>query len=179
MARPVEPGERLPQESPIQLSNLALVDPKEGGPTRVGFRIEDGKKVEKDAKKAVDDIELPKLELDSLTDRKKLEEHQGEVQGEVRDTMRRVQRLQRDAKEKLRELDRTVIGVGVKGSTSKLLPPACDEFLFYDNLVGSTPVRGTSGASDDDSDDAPITSGSSDTGIVLSTLAGLEGSSGS
>ena len=33
-----------------------------------------GKKVEKDAKKAVDEIELPKLELESLTDRKKLEE---------------------------------------------------------------------------------------------------------
>jgi uncharacterized LabA/DUF88 family protein len=81
--------------------------------------------------------------------------------------------------QKLRELDRTVIGVGVKGSTSKLLPPACDEFLFYDNLVGSTPVRSSAGTTDDDSDDAPITSGSSDTGIVLSTLAGLEGSSGS
>ena len=81
--------------------------------------------------------------------------------------------------QKLRELDRTVIGVGVKGSTSKLLPPACDEFLFYDNLVGSTPSRGATGTVDDDSDDAPITSGSSDTGIVLSTLAGLEGSSGS
>ena len=38
--------------------------------------------------------------------------------------------------QKLRELDRTVIGVGVKGSTSKLLPPACDEFLFYENLDG-------------------------------------------
>ena len=37
-------GGRLPKEMPIQLSNLALVDPKEGGPTRVGFRIEDGKK---------------------------------------------------------------------------------------------------------------------------------------
>lgn len=81
--------------------------------------------------------------------------------------------------QKLRELDRTVIGVGVKGSTSKLLPPACDEFLFYDNLVGATPTRSVAGTGDDDSDDAPITSGSSDTGIVLSTLAGLEGSSGS
>lgn len=36
---------------------------------------------------------------------------------------------------KLRELDRTVIGVGVRSSTSALLPPACDEFLFYDDLV--------------------------------------------
>ncbi|RMH46513.1 MAG: 50S ribosomal protein L24 [Alphaproteobacteria bacterium] len=38
-------GGRIPKAMPIDLSNLALVDPKEGGPTRVGFRIEDGKKV--------------------------------------------------------------------------------------------------------------------------------------
>ena len=38
-------GGRIQQEAPIQLSNLALVDPKDGGPTRVGFRMEDGKKV--------------------------------------------------------------------------------------------------------------------------------------
>ncbi len=37
---------------------------------------------------------------------------------------------------KLRELNKRVIGVGIKASTSKLLPPACDEFLFYDNLEG-------------------------------------------
>ncbi|MEM9970362.1 MAG: 50S ribosomal protein L24 [Pseudomonadota bacterium] len=39
-------GGRIPKEAPIQISNLALVDPKDGGPTRVGFRIqEDGTKV--------------------------------------------------------------------------------------------------------------------------------------
>lgn len=38
-------GGRIPQAAPIQLSNLALVDPKEGGPTRVGFKEVDGKKV--------------------------------------------------------------------------------------------------------------------------------------
>ena len=39
-------GGRIPMELPIDLSNLALVDPKEGGPTRVGFRfLEDGTKV--------------------------------------------------------------------------------------------------------------------------------------
>ena len=37
---------------------------------------------------------------------------------------------------KLRELNRRVIGVGVEKSTSRLLPPACDEFLFYDRLEG-------------------------------------------
>ncbi len=36
----------------------------------------------------------------------------------------------------LRGLNRRVIGIGVKGSTSALLPPACDEFLFYDRLPG-------------------------------------------
>jgi uncharacterized protein (TIGR00288 family) len=37
---------------------------------------------------------------------------------------------------KLRELNKQVIGVGLKASTSRLLPPACDEFLFYENLDG-------------------------------------------
>ena len=37
---------------------------------------------------------------------------------------------------KLRELNRRVIGVGVEGSTSELLPGACDEFLFYERLLG-------------------------------------------
>ncbi|MGA3541699.1 NYN domain-containing protein [Micromonosporaceae bacterium DT194] len=38
--------------------------------------------------------------------------------------------------QKLRELNKRVIGVGVEKSTSKLLPPACDEFLYYDRLEG-------------------------------------------
>lgn len=38
--------------------------------------------------------------------------------------------------QKLRELDRAVIGVGIRSSTSALLPPACDEFLYYDDLPG-------------------------------------------
>ena len=37
---------------------------------------------------------------------------------------------------KLRELNRRVIGIGVETSTSALLPPACDEFLFYERLEG-------------------------------------------
>jgi uncharacterized protein (TIGR00288 family) len=37
---------------------------------------------------------------------------------------------------KLRELNKRVIGVGLKGSTSMMLPPACDEFIFYDRLEG-------------------------------------------
>ncbi|AGZ43136.1 PIN domain-containing protein [Actinoplanes friuliensis] len=44
---------------------------------------------------------------------------------------------------KLRELNKRVIGVGVEKSTSALLPPACDEFLYYDRLEGVEipPVR--------------------------------------
>ncbi|MHA3914806.1 50S ribosomal protein L24 [Halovulum sp. GXIMD14793] len=38
-------GGRIPTAMPIDLSNLALVDPKEGGPTRVGFRMDGDKKV--------------------------------------------------------------------------------------------------------------------------------------
>lgn len=71
--------------------------------------------------------------------------------------------------QKLRELDRRVIGVGVRDSTSKLLPPACDEFLFYDNLV-ATP--------DDTAPESESTDESSDASIVISTLAGLEASGG-
>lgn len=40
---------------------------------------------------------------------------------------------------KLRELNRRVIGIGVEASTSSLLPPACDEFLFYERLEGVEP----------------------------------------
>ena len=38
-------GGRVPTAAAIQLSNLALVDPTDGGPTRVGFRMEGDKKV--------------------------------------------------------------------------------------------------------------------------------------
>ncbi|TVQ55463.1 MAG: 50S ribosomal protein L24 [Rhodobacteraceae bacterium] len=38
-------GGRIPKEAPIDLSNLALKDPKTGEPTRVGFKVVDGNKV--------------------------------------------------------------------------------------------------------------------------------------
>jgi uncharacterized protein (TIGR00288 family) len=43
---------------------------------------------------------------------------------------------------KLRELNKRVIGVGLKGSTSAMLPPACDEFIFYDRLEGAPSRHG-------------------------------------
>jgi large subunit ribosomal protein L24 len=39
-------GGILSKESPIHLSNIAIADPKDGKPTRIGFKIQsDGKKV--------------------------------------------------------------------------------------------------------------------------------------
>ncbi len=46
---------------------------------------------------------------------------------------------------RLRELNKKVIGVGLKGSTSAMLPPACDEFIFYDRLEGLTRRSGSGG----------------------------------
>lgn len=46
-----KPSARNPQggivekEAPIHLSNLALIDPKSGDATRVGYEVRDGKKV--------------------------------------------------------------------------------------------------------------------------------------
>ena len=39
---------------------------------------------------------------------------------------------------KLKENDKSVIGVGVKNSTSNLLIANCDEFIFYEDLVRET-----------------------------------------
>ena len=51
---------------------------------------------------------------------------------------------------KLRELNKRVIGIGIEASTSALLPPACDEFLFYERLEGvevTKPKRSARGGS--------------------------------
>jgi len=38
-------GGIIEKNAPIHVSNVALVDPKSGDATRVGFKVEDGKKV--------------------------------------------------------------------------------------------------------------------------------------
>ncbi|WP_077324034.1 50S ribosomal protein L24 [Virgibacillus siamensis] len=38
-------GGILNQEAPIHVSNVMLVDPKSGEPTRIGYQVKDGKKV--------------------------------------------------------------------------------------------------------------------------------------
>ncbi len=72
---------------------------------------------------------------------------------------------------KLRELNKRVIGVGVRGSTSSLLPAACDEFLFYDNLEGVDLNRGKKPARSEEPEDP---TGAPDLeSLVTSTLGGL------
>jgi uncharacterized protein (TIGR00288 family) len=76
---------------------------------------------------------------------------------------------------KLRELDKRVIGVGVEGSTSDLLPGACDEFLFYERLLGPGTTktaprrrRRRPGEDEESSDLVEISR------LVTQTLAGLQ-----
>ena len=40
-----QPGGIVEKEAPFQVSNVAILNPKSGKADRVGFRIEDGKKV--------------------------------------------------------------------------------------------------------------------------------------
>jgi hypothetical protein len=80
---------------------------------------------------------------------------------------------------KLRSLDKQVIGVGVKESTSTLLPPACDEFLFYERLKGveePRPARSKEPKAEPDQQE----NGSLDDLIplVTQTLAGLQSTYG-
>jgi len=56
---------------------------------------------------------------------------------------------------KLRENNKTVIGVGVKGSTSDLLTANCDEFIFYDDLVREQRRRGAQTAARRDASREP------------------------
>lgn len=86
---------------------------------------------------------------------------------------------------KLRELNKKVIGVGVEGSTSELLPGACDEFLFYERLAGPGSARPTrrrrKKAETHEEDDANENGNVSDlenlVRLVTRTLSGLQRSS--
>ena len=99
---------------------------------------------------------------------------------------------------KLRELNKKVIGVGIKDSTSALLPPACDEFLFYDTLEGvdvpsgagrrrggsrgGRPPKKKTAAAESRIDDEPVAEQTADVGElavrVAQTVSGLQRSSG-
>ena len=83
---------------------------------------------------------------------------------------------------KLRELNKRVIGVGVEGSTSDLLPGACDEFLFYERLLGPGTVKAAPKRRrrkrDNGDESSPDTSEGSDVAeisrLVTTTLSGLQ-----
>ncbi|HVM33776.1 MAG TPA: NYN domain-containing protein [Actinomycetota bacterium] len=85
---------------------------------------------------------------------------------------------------KLRELNRRVIGIGVEGSTSDLLPGACDEFLFYERLAGPGTGRATgrrrkaakedTAAPDRDDDDEAVTDLHELSRLITRTVAGLQ-----
>ena len=89
--------------------------------------------------------------------------------------------------QKLRELNRRVIGIGVKAATSPLLPPACDEFLFYESLEGieAPGVPGKPAPAEEASEDLlahadgtiPEADEARLTSLVTQTLAGLKRSS--
>lgn len=83
---------------------------------------------------------------------------------------------------KLRELNKRVVGVGLKASTSALLPAACDEFLFYEGLDGvEIPGRARRDKRSKADKPAPPPEGGDIEQIAASltqTLAGLQRSSG-
>jgi uncharacterized LabA/DUF88 family protein len=96
---------------------------------------------------------------------------------------------------KLRALNKRVIGVGVEKSTSALLPPACDEFLYYDRLEGveippvrarrARPARAPETEPQPVEEDSELQSGAdasapdvdSLAALVAQTVAGLQSSS--
>jgi uncharacterized protein (TIGR00288 family) len=83
---------------------------------------------------------------------------------------------------KLRENDKTVIGMGVKQSTSDLFISNCDEFIYYDDLVRPEPARkrgrATSGklADEGNKQHQPSVDGALD--LVMKTLQALRAERG-
>jgi uncharacterized LabA/DUF88 family protein len=75
---------------------------------------------------------------------------------------------------KLRELNKRVIGVGVEKSTSTLLPPACDEFLYYDRLEGVDIPAARSARSRPARSGAPGASGPPDAPPVETALPAVQ-----
>ncbi|MCB2222700.1 MAG: NYN domain-containing protein [Actinobacteria bacterium] len=88
---------------------------------------------------------------------------------------------------KLRELNKRVIGIGLRASTSRLLPPACDEFLFYESLEGVDLPRkrrrgGAAKKADRPAEEPPAAEASGDLAAlersVTQTLSGMQSSGG-
>ncbi|RIQ14459.1 PIN domain-containing protein [Jiangella rhizosphaerae] len=81
---------------------------------------------------------------------------------------------------KLRELNKRVIGVGIRASTSALLPPACDEFLYYDDLEGVEPAPAAAAAPAEVMADRADRERDLDdlAGVVAQSVAGLQRTGG-
>ena len=84
---------------------------------------------------------------------------------------------------KLRELNKRVIGVGIRASTSALLPPACDEFLFYENLEGvegreNGPPPRRDKPEPETVETPPVDSPDDLASLITGTMGGLQRSSG-
>ncbi len=75
---------------------------------------------------------------------------------------------------KLRELNKRVIGVGVEGSTSELLPGACDEFLFYERLLGPGTAKSAVGRKRTTTKKGRVSDTADIARLVTGTLAGLQ-----
>ena len=75
---------------------------------------------------------------------------------------------------KLRELNKKVIGVGVEGSTSNLLPGACDEFLFYERLAGQGAGERRAAGPGGPEVDGRLSEVAEVSRLVTRTLAGLQ-----
>jgi hypothetical protein len=73
----------------------------------------------------------------------------------------------------VRELNKRVIGVGVEGSTSELLPGACDEFLFYERLLGPGTAKSAVGRKKGGSKKT-VTDTAEAARLVTKTLGGLQ-----
>jgi large subunit ribosomal protein L24 len=54
---PSQEGGVISKEAPIDLSNIAIADPKDGKPTRVGFKVLDGGKKVRIAKRSGEQID--------------------------------------------------------------------------------------------------------------------------
>jgi hypothetical protein len=83
---------------------------------------------------------------------------------------------------KLRENNKTVIGVGVKSSSSNLLVENCDEFIYYDDLVrvetsmkrhGSTRPKAASPAGKEDVPEQKLGDKKEALDLILETLESI------
>lgn len=80
---------------------------------------------------------------------------------------------------KLREMDKKIIGMGTRRSTSRLLSQACDEFIFYDNLLKRAPKEIEEEEETDDSPTAKTLSKQEALALLVSTLEARERNSSS